>query len=116
MRVTDRLVLDNLFSINKLGEVYAVNPLSANIWYTNEHDYVTIVVPEALNDRFRAFWHKARMVLDERLRTHYMQEGTPLSGDFYLKETWYFITVDGAKGMLEKFYDILPYNLPKVQW
>jgi hypothetical protein len=115
MKSIEKQDLDNLFSRNSLGEIYLENPNEPGIWYTNEHDYVTIKVPYSRIDRFREFWRSARVLLEDRLQIYYMQEGTPLSDGYYIKETWYFITVDGARGMLEYFNEILPKELPGIR-
>jgi len=115
MKTSERLKLDNLFTIHKLGEVCAENPVAANIWHTDKHDYVTLIVPDAVKDRFRSFWCSAWITLGDRLQVYHVQRRVSMFGDCALYETWYFITVDYAKSMLERFYEILPNKLLEMR-
>jgi len=116
MNTHERLELDNLFSRNNLGELCLENPQAADMWKTDDHEYVTIRVPDNKRDRFNAFWKNAESVLGEDLQILHIQEGTPLSEDFYINEAWYFIPYETAMQVFRQFDTILSTSLPGMRY
>lgn len=90
------------------------NPDYPGVWNTDEQDYVTILVPHSRKDRFTVFWDSARSVLGEKLKVLHVQENSPLSDGYFIKETWYFITCETAKEILDRFDMILAGTLTNV--
>ncbi len=112
MNTYKKLELDNLFSRNRLGEVCLENPSTSDMWQTEAQNYVTIRVPYSMRDRFNVFQVIAASVMGEDFEAFHVQKGTPLSDDFYIDETWYFIPCKTAMKIHDHFETILPGILP----
>jgi len=111
-----KIEMDNLFSRNNLGEFCLRNPQAADMWKTDEQNYTTIRVPKNKRDRFSSFWKNVEYVLGEDLKVLHVQEGTPLSEDFFINETWYFIPTKTAMQIFRQFDTILSASLPGMRY
>ncbi|MFO8240062.1 MAG: hypothetical protein R6T90_03580 [Dissulfuribacterales bacterium] len=106
-----RLEMDHLFSSNNLGEVRLENPDYPGVWKTDEQDYVSILVPHTMQERFTDFWDSAGAVLGEKLKVLHVQENSPLSDGYFIEETWYFITCETAMEIMDRFDMIMEDTL-----